>query len=389
MPGYFIVFTAFFIILFYYFKYKTLKIFFTKYNVLLALISLLLILLITIPYFKVSKQFNYVRDIRETIHFALQPEDFLSANDFGYTRFKNLLSSLPFSIDTYHRGEVKPGFLGLTFSVLFLFSFFYIIKNWKKQNYIIKGIFVSSILGLILSLGPFLHIQRATIHNPFPIPLPYLFFYYLMPGFKGFRNSARFEMLFILLIAPIIAVYLKEALKNIPINIKYGLILSLAVLSILEFNFPIKYYPVPQKKDFPKVYSWLSTTPKQTVIIEMPIYNWNNPYAGQEFWREYYSTLNFRKTVNGASGFSPAPWEQFVTNLLAAFPSENSISKLKKIGVNLIVVHQAEYETLYKDNFMFQNKKISNGNELIKYLMINKNLSFEKQFDKDYVFRIK
>lgn len=388
MPGFFIIFSAASISLFYILEdKKRTKFLITKKNILLFLISITVILPIVIPYYKVSNEFNYVRDIRETIHFALQPEDFLSTS--SYSRLYPLLSQFSFTKDLQNKGEVKPGFIGLIFSILTIAAFFYIIKNWKKQNYVIKGIFASSVLGLVLSLGPFLHWQRLTIHSPFPIPLPYLIFYYIIPGFNGIRNSARYEMLFILFAAPIVAAYLKEALKNTSANIKSGLILLLIFLVILEFNFPVKYYPVVQKKDFPKVYSWLATTPKQTVIIEMPIYNWNNSYASREFWREYYSTAHFRKTVNGASGFSPPPWQKLVNYLLFNFPSDASIGKLKSIGVDLIIVHKKEYDTLHKDNFIFQNKKIPSGKEVINYLMTNKTVSFEKQFGQDSVFRIK
>jgi hypothetical protein len=389
-PGYFIFFTSVIICLFYLRENKRkIKILFTKNNILALVISFCLVALIAIPYFKVSKEFNYVRDIRDSIHLSLQPEDFLSSNDFGYTRLNNFLSTLPFSVDTYGKGEVKPGFLGLTFSILFLFSFFFILKNWKKQNYVLKGIFVSAILGLLLSLGPFLHIQRFTIHNPFPIPLPYALFYYLVPGFMGIRNAARFEMFFIIFAAPIIAFSLKTSLNKLLTNKKNLLVLLLIVFVILEFNFPMKFYKVSAISEFPKVYSWLSDTPKSTAIVEMPIYNWNNPYAAKEFWREYYSTQDFRKRVNGISGFSPPPWQDLVNYLLVSFPSQESINKLKSISVNLILVHKDEYDILYKDNYQIIGRKMLNGNDVIKLLKENKSIYLEKQFGDDYIFKIK
>ena len=389
MPGFFIVFSSVFLCLFYVLEdKKRLRVLFTRKNIFLLLISLIVILPVIIPYLKVSKEFNYVRDIRETIHFALQPEDFLVTSSLS--RLEPLLSQVSFTKDLQDRGEAKPGFMGLTFSILVIAAFFYIIKNWKKQNFVVKGIFAASLLGLLLSLGPFMHLQRQTIHSPFPIPLPYVIFYYIIPGFNGLRNSARYEMLFILFAAPVIAVFLKETLNNVSLKRRYIIVLLLAFVAVLEFNFPIKYYPLPQKKDFPKVYSWLSTTPKSTVIVEMPIYNWNMaPYSSDEYRREYYSTLNFRRTVNGASGFSPYPWQEFVTGLLANFPSEESIKSLKKIGVNLIIVHKAEYDVLFKKDYMVLGKRILNGNRVIEYLMSSKDVYLEKQFKDDYVFRIR
>lgn len=391
LPGYFILFTALLIILFFILEdKKRLKIILTRNNIVAIVISFLLIILIAIPYFKVSREFNYVRDIRDSIHLALQPEDFLSTNKFGYTRVEGLLSTLPFSKDTYNLGEVKPGFIGLTFSILFMFSFFYIIKNWRKHNFVIKGIFSSSILGLLLSLGPFLHFQRLTIHDPFPIPLPYLIFYYIVPGFMGMRNSARFEILFIVLSAILIAYVLKETLIKTKTNKRNLFIILFILLVIFEFNFPMKFYKVPPPNQFPKVYSWLSTTPKSTVIIEMPVYNWNvTPYANQEFWREYYSTIHFRRTVNGISGFSPPPWQETVNYLLAFFPSQESINKLKKMGVNTIIVHKSEYDILYKNNYKILNRSTPSGNNIIEYLKNNENVELERQFGEDYIFRIR
>lgn len=389
MPGYFIVFSSLFICLFYVLEEKKrLKFLLTRKKILLLLISLAVIIPIVIPYYQVSKEFNYVRDIRESIHFALQPEDLLSTTPLS--RLEPVLSQIPFTKDLQKTGEVKPGFIGLTFSMLVIVSFFYIIKNWKKQNFVVKGIFISSVFGLLLSLGPFLHLQRLTIHDPFPIPLPYLIFYYIIPGFNGIRNSARYEMLFIIMSAPIVAVFLKEALKNTPIRTKYILLLLFSIVVVLEFNFPIKFYPVPEKKDFPKVYSYISKTSKSTVIIEMPIFNWNvTPYVNQEWWREYYSTVHFRKTVNGASGFSPFPWQDLVNFLLSDFPSDKSIQKLKEIGVNLIIVHKNEYDALYMNNYKILGKSTKNGEDVIKNLSDRKDLYLEKQFGEDFVFRIK
>lgn len=384
-PGYFIFFAAVSILLFFYFKNKhRIRLFVKKRNLVYLILSLLLIVLISIPYFKVSKEFNYVRDIRETIHFANQPEDFLVASD--QSRLQTVLSALSFTKDLEGKGEVKPAFLGFIFSILSILSTFYFIKNFKRQNYIVKGLLFASLLGLLLSLGPFLHLARLTIHKPFPIPLPYTLFYYLIPGFQGIRNSSRFEFLFIIFMAPLIALFLKEKLKNLT---ERNLIsITFIVLVIVEFN-PFKYLTVPLPKDFPKVYAYLSTTPKTTVIAEMPIYNWNNPYGAQEFWRIYYSTQDFRKTVNGVSGFSPPPWQNFVVGEFRDFPSDKTIGELKKIGVNLIIVHKAEYDRINKDNFIFQNKRVPSGEEVIKYLSNNKEVELVKNFEEDYVYKIK
>jgi hypothetical protein len=388
LPGFFILFSTFIIFIFSVRDdRKRLKLILSKKNILLILFSVLIIIPVMLPYLNVSKEFNYVRDVRETIHYAIQPEDLLTANSLS--RLEPLLSKLSFTKDIQGNGEVKHGFIGLTFLLLILISFIYIFKNWKKQDFIIKGIISSSVFSLLMSFGPFMHINRLTIHDPFPIPLPYLIFYYIIPGFKGIRNSGRWEILFIVLAAPIVAVFLTKALKNVNHKVRYTLIILLVLVSVAELNLPINYYPVPEKKDFPKVYSYISTTPKSTVIVEMPVYNWNVfPYANQEFWREYYSTMHFRKTVNGASGFSPPPWQDTVNYLLTYFPSDESIKKLKQMGVNTIIVHKSEYDLLYKNNYKIQNKNTLNGEEVIFKLNNSKKVMLQKSFGNDYVFTI-
>ncbi len=389
LPGYYIIFSSLLIILFFILKdKKRIKLFISKKIIFSSLILVLLILPVITPYYFVSSEFKYTRDLRDSIHLALQPEDLISTN--SYSKFNNIFSTFFFNKCSSSKCDIKPGFIGGIFSILSVFSIFYLIKNWKKEDHTIKGLTASAILGIILSLGPFLHLFRATIHKPFPIPLPYSLFYFLFPGFNGFRNSSRFEILFILTIAILIAYVLKNFFKKTN-KIKLGIISAVLILGIIyEFNFPINFYPILQKKDFPKVYTWLDKTPKETVIIEMPIFTWNmQPYVFNENWRLYYSTVHFRNMINGASGFSPFPWQDFVIKVLREFPSNNSILELKKRRVDLIIFHKEEYDNLNKNNFSLSGKKIDNGKTLFDVLIKNPNLKLIKVFNQDYVFRIK
>ena len=389
MPGYFIIFSSLIICFFFIAENKKrINLFKSKKIIISSLVLILLTIPIILPYYKVSDEFKYVRDIREAIHLSLQPEDFLSTN--SYSRLNEIFASFSFNQCSHVNCEVKPGFLGSIFSVLAIFSSIYLFFNWKRQKYIIKSLFTTAILGLILSLGPFLHLARYTIHNPFPIPLPYALFYYTLPGFNGFRNSSRFEMLFLILMAILISYVLIIVFKKIS-KIKFFILYILLCLGIiLEFNFPITFYPIKQINDFPKVYSWLNSVPKQTVIIEMPIFTWNMlPYVLTENWRLYYSTANYRNRVNGASGFTPEPWKNFAIKTLEQFPSDKSIFEIKKRGVNLIIIHQKEYDLLYKNNFTVNDKKIDDGTTIINLLKSNSNLQLIKIFEDAYVFKIK
>lgn len=388
LPGYFIIFSLLILFLFYLFsnKKKALQLLNRK-NIFILLVSFLVLLPIVIPYYKVSYEFNYVRDIRETIHLALQPEDFFYSHPSS--RLASIFSALQ-PKENFSDAEFKFGFIGFVFSVFAIVAFTFFVKQFTKKNWQENAIFTIALFGLIMSLGPFLHLFRITIHHPFPIPLPYVIFYYIVPGFQGMRNSSRWEMLFILAIAVIIAFVLNQVLKKVDYK-KRLIIYAVIVLGIIsEFNFPLHFKEVPQKKDFPQVYSWLSTTSNDAVIIEMPIYTWDmQPYVMNENMREYYSTLHFREMVNGASGFSPPPWQVMVRDLLIAFPNTRAIEKLSAMHVDYIIVHKDEYEQLHKDKFRVNNKGIPSGVEVISALDKDKSVKFVKKFGEDYVYQIK
>ena len=388
LPGYFILFSLSIILLVKWIENKKIiKQILIPQNLFLLFGTLLLLLPIMIPYFQVSHEFHYVRDIRDTIHFALQPEDLLYPS--SATRLQQILRELPFNQHSQN-DEYTAGYVGFIFSILIITSFAFVIKNWKKNTYAIKSFFIIAITAIILSLGPLLHLGRHTIHSPFPVPLPYLAFYYLFPGFKGFRDSGRWEILFILTMAIVSAIVLQKLLTRVSCQKKI-LIYALLLISILaEYNFPMHFKQMPQTQSFPKVYTWLSTTPMNTRIVEMPIYNWNMfPYASQEQIRDYYNTVYFRKTMNGASGFSPPPWQITVTGLLKTFPDKKSINSLKRIGINYIVVHKKEYDKLNADHYKVDSVRIKSGNQVVNLLKQDKSVSLTKQFDNDYVFRIK
>lgn len=381
LPGYFILFSYLIILIYYWLWNKEkAKALFIKKNILALLITFILVIPIAVPYFQVAREFNYVRDIRDAIHFALQPEDLFYPS--AYTRLQQYLLDLPFN-QISQNNEFKPGYVGFIFTVLIVLSIFYTFKYYIKERNV--SIFLTiALTGLIISLGPVLHLGRQTIHDPFPIPLPYALFYYLLPGFQGFRNSARWEMLFILAIVIVVAMAIHSLLKKYSLKTQTVIYLLLIIVCIAEFNFPMKFEKIPAKSEFPKVDYWLTTTPKDIQIVHLPIYNWNMwPYTQNELWREYYSTLHFRKMVNGYSGFSPPPWQALVHRLHDTVPKKESITLLKNLQVNYIVVNKKDYDNLFKDN-----QARYAGNAIINAFKNNPSLRFVRQLDNQYIFEV-
>jgi hypothetical protein len=386
LPGYFILFSMIVISFFSWIdNRKKIKELINKKNIFMIILFSLMILPIALPYFNISDEYNYKRDIRDSIHFALQPEDFLFTNSFS--KMNGLLISLPIN-KVSQNNEFKPGYLGFIFSILGIVSLIYVIKNIKKQDIYVKSFLTIAIIGLVLSFGPLLHLGRHTIHAPFPVPLPYGLLYYLLPGFAGFRNSARWEMLFILALSVLVGYMLHKLIKakgTKRVVIYFFLIFGV----IIEYNYPMKFYSITSKDNFPQEYFWLTQTPENSKIIEFPIFNWNDqPYVNNEIMRQYFGTTHFRKTVNGYSGFSPPPWQRLVNNYLSNFPSNETIDGINKLGINYIIVHVNEYNQLNKDKYTMNNKHIENGNQIIKGIEKYKELKFIIRFEDTYVYEV-
>jgi hypothetical protein len=382
LPGYFIVIASGVLFGYLYFVNKK-KLFGLGLKKMLfaSFISVLCIIPIVIPYYQVSQTYHFTRDIREAIHLSLQPEDFLFAYQFTYFA-PFLYKTLSFLHNS--KIELKTGYLGFVFSLLFLSSIFFCVTSWKKNH---KFFFIA-ISGLLLSFGPFLHIGRKTIHYPFPIPLPYALFYAFAPGFRGFRNAARWEMLFIIFIAVFIA-YMITIVGKKNIKMQSLITIILLILVVAEFPFPMRFESAIQRKDFPPVYSWLNTLSDSSVIIELPAYVWYmHPYAMEELTRVYYSTENFHPTVNGASGYSPVPWEENIKQLMIEFPYAPSFTRMKKLGVTYIVFHKKEYDVLHMNNFVIDTKRIDDGNTLLDQLKSTNDVTLIKEFSDDYVFKV-
>jgi len=196
-------------------------------------------------------------------------------------------------------------------------------------------------------------------------------------------------MLFIIAMAIVIALFCHQVLKKISFKKRVMIYVFLIMCCILEFNFPMHFERIQQKKDFPKVYSWLATTPLDSTVIEMPIYNWNMfAYAGIEYKRMYYSTSNFRKTVNGGGGFTPPPWEKMAYELDATFPSQKSLERIKNMKVHYLIVHKNEFDQLYRDKFIVNGKRVDRGDVILNSLLRNPTVKKITQFQEDYVFAL-
>lgn len=293
-----------------------------------------------IPFYLVSKEFNYVRPIKDTIHFSFYLPDLVTPHETGYLGISLLVLLIALCVFIYQKRRV-------------------IFTNLGRNEIFFALILV---LSLIMALGPGLHVFRNTVHiGPLPIlPLPYTAFYYLIPGFRGFRTPSRWMLIFCVALVVLSGMVFKKARRLLPLFI-------LMIFSVLELPLPLQFTRVPSVKEFPPEQIWLKNNLVGAPIIQFPIYNWSDqPGFGQETLREYYSTIHWHPMFNGYSGFSPPEWEQRVFWLQKNFPSNEATAFLreKKIKLILTPVSWSARMSAYPDFKLVQSFSDTNIYEL-------------------------
>jgi len=290
-------------------------------------------------YLHISNLYHYSRSIRDAIHFSLSPEELLTKKFFSPALF-----------------------------VTFLATFVYFIFKKKKEKKISFFLFLSAFF-LLMALGPALHFFFKTIKisflgKTFPIPLPYAIFYYLLPGFKGFRTPSRWIFMFGFSLASFSAMVISDFLAKQSKIKRIFVYLFLSFLFLFSFPVPKNYFSFPAIKNYPAVYYWLKDQPGK-VILEIPIYYWGDFVNGKkEPAQMVYSLLHKKRTVNGYGSFSPKEWEDWIVFLRRDLPSQESIFKIKESGVDYLVVHRDELKDFWQKDYQKKMELLKASNFL-------------------------
>jgi hypothetical protein len=347
-----------------------------------------LIMPFAIPYLKVQKHDpKFVRTIQEVDLFSADVRDFAVASDTNWL-WGNLTSGLRQT--TMSRGgpterSLFPGLLPLVLGVIgavYLFT-----RGKGDERFYVRFYVTLAAVSAVLCLGSRFYFFGHSVD----IPMPYDLLYYAFPGFKVIRVPPRFIILVLLALGVLSAFAVRAVITRIAAKKNVGLsvvallvIIGLLMLDLMSIALPM--YKVPVNGQIPPVYTWLKEQPGDTPTVELPLANYNpktfkDGLQYEETWlereplRTYYSTLHWKKILNGYSGFIPTSYYNGV-KATADFPSKSSIAYLKKQGIKYIIVHGKQYDpaTLQK---------------IFDYSLKNKDLQPWKVFGSDYVYRIR
>lgn len=199
----------------------------------------------------------------------------------------------------------------------------------KKWQYIF-------LFSIIMSLGPVLKIFGSNLRIfGFPIPLPYTLFYYLFPGFTGFRTPSRFIILALLAAVILVGYHLKPIFSKLKPKTKLVFLLLVLSLLLAEAYLPLKAYPV--NINMHPVYQEIKALPPEAVILELPIKLWNMPDHEIESIRSLYSLVHRHRRFGGFSGFATNNWVNLVEKINAHGLDSKNIARLKSLGVTHVI----------------------------------------------------
>ena len=210
-----------------------------------------------------------------------------------------------------------------------------------------RGYFVFVLLGAFwLSLGPI----PQSLGRPVEIAAPYRLLFDYVPGFDGVRVPARFAMIVAFALSALAgygAAWLSQA------RLGRAILIVAAVVAVLEATrlpfivngaFALRDFNTPEARLFrpgraPAVYRELAQQPSDAVLVELPL----GP-PDFDLRAMFYSTVHWRRIVNGYSGFYPPQYGRLMTALfeIPRHP-DLSIETLRSTGATHLILHEAAY----------------------------------------------
>ncbi|HEX9901837.1 MAG TPA: discoidin domain-containing protein [Acidobacteriota bacterium] len=231
----------------------------------------------------------------------------------------------------------KPSFLFLSMLALLVFvSFvFTILKNKPllEDNHNLFIYLLGLFWAFFLSFGGYFSFLG---HSASDLPLPFRWFYNVLPGFKGIRMPSRYAVFVIFSLVVLAGYGLKFILSKIRKR-ALGIAFSLTVIALLNVEYltlPQQRQAFPTTQDIPPTYEWLRQQPGDFSIMEVPL----RSNIGWDAMCMYFSLFHHKKIVNGYSGFIP-PSTIYIRQVCQVFPSVASVDILRALGVKYVIFH--------------------------------------------------
>lgn len=198
---------------------------------------------------------------------------------------------------------------------------------------------------------------------------PYAFLHRWVPGFSSLRAVPRIHVMFMFALAILAAQGMAYLLARVSGTRRRVLAAALSLLIVVEyFSAPLPVVAAPRPSQFPAAHQWLAEQDEDLVFIAYPL------RISDNILRLFYSTRNWRRMVNGFSGFIPPLYRELASKG-RFFPSPSAVGDLQDLGVDLLLI----------DTRRFREKR---RQRLISNLAGMEALERTAEFDGTVVFRV-
>jgi hypothetical protein len=312
------------------------------------LISIILILPFSLPYFSLIDDLRRARPLNLALALAAAPSDFLAAAPFN-SLFGSLSEPFRTRPNFSEENTLFAGFVAPVLALVALSAFLIASlktlgarppnkKSSPPNHMVYPGPYVSRFTlsqSILLSLALILLLSLT-----FTFPAPYAWLARLVPATTIIRVPARWLIPALFGLAGLAAFGYAIIQKQIVMNSKLQLtpylarflFLACAALLLLEtLAIPLPLAQVENRTSLNPVYGWLAAEARAAplALVELPLRSAPAPEY-PEVKRLYASTLGWWRLVNGYSGYTP-PRQPHLAQALASFPDQAAIAALQHL----------------------------------------------------------
>jgi hypothetical protein len=161
----------------------------------------------------------------------------------------------------------------------------------------------------------------------------------VIPMLSSLRSPARFGVLVLLSLAILAAIGLTRIEANWPESARFMGAVAVAICLIEYWSAPLPVRPFDTRVS--DAHQYLAQQPAGSVVLELPVPTLGSMWLYETTY-QLRSIHHWQRLVNGYSAFAPETYRQTL-EVLKSFPSTQSISYLRDLGVTFVLINRFYY----------------------------------------------
>ena len=197
--------------------------------------------------------------------------------------------------------------------------------------------------GIVLALGPLFTIGSVRL------PLPFALLFYVLPGASLIRSPVRFAILASLAIAVLAGSHLSRLLEDRKRKAVFAfVVIALAAIELYPGGLRM-FDPLPN--GLPPIYATIASDPRALALIELPLPVDEATETVEDGRYQLYSLHHGKRLANGIAAYVP-PITRELRVEMQKFPSEDTMARLRELGINRVLLHFDRYDEAQRANLL-------------------------------------